>query len=61
MNPEELEPKVTPPKPRDLDSMSLSALNDYIADLEREIARVRDTIQRKHGARSAADSVFRSR
>ncbi|MSP82821.1 MAG: DUF1192 domain-containing protein [Alphaproteobacteria bacterium] len=59
MNPDELEPRPAAPKPRDLESMSLTALNEYIADLEREIARVRETIGRKHGARSAADSVFR--
>jgi len=59
MNPDEIDPKPAPPKPKDLEAMSLEALRDYIADLEAEIGRAREVIARKHTARSAADSVFR--
>jgi len=40
--------------------MSIEALNDYIADLEAEIARVRETIKAKEAARQSADSFFKS-
>jgi uncharacterized small protein (DUF1192 family) len=59
MNPDELEPRPILPKPPDLETMSIAALEGYIADLEREIARVREVIGRKQGARSTAESVFR--
>ncbi len=59
MNPDEIDPKPAPPKPKDLEAMSLEALSDYIAGLEAEIERAREVIARKHTARSAADSVFR--
>lgn len=53
-----------PPKPKglqplDLDVMSVEALNEYIAELEAEIARVRDKIAGKQDARGAAESVFK--
>lgn len=48
------------PKPRNLALMSIEALDDYIADLEAEIARARDAIAAKQTARGDAESVFRS-
>jgi uncharacterized small protein (DUF1192 family) len=42
-----------------LDEFSVAALNDYVADLKAEIARVEAAIAGKHGARAAAESVFR--
>jgi len=59
MNPDELDPRPAKPKPKDLEAMSIEALGDYIAELEAEIARARETIGRKQSARSTADSVFR--
>jgi uncharacterized small protein (DUF1192 family) len=52
------------PKPKllarpPLDDFSVSALQDYIADLEAEITRARAAITGKQGARAAADSLFR--
>ena len=59
MNPDEIDPKPPPPKPKDLEVLSIAALENYITDLEGEIGRVREVIERKRQARSSADSVFR--
>jgi uncharacterized small protein (DUF1192 family) len=59
MNPDEIDPRPKPAKPRDLEAMSIEALKDYIAELEAEIARARSVIGAKQAARSAADGVFR--
>jgi len=59
MDIEDLEPRKVTPKPRNLEEMSVEALKDYVTDLEREIARVKDAISGKERARSLADSVFR--
>jgi uncharacterized small protein (DUF1192 family) len=59
MNPDEIDPRPAPAKPKDLETMSIEALHAHIRELEGEIARVREVIERKHGARSAAESVFR--
>ena len=40
--------------------MSLEALGDYIAELEAEIARARESIALKQEARQGAESVFKS-
>ncbi|MEQ8195628.1 MAG: DUF1192 domain-containing protein [Rhodospirillales bacterium] len=55
----DLEPKTPKPKPRNLDEMSIEALDDYIAELETEIARARETIAAKQSARQGAESVFK--
>lgn len=53
------------PKPKtlvqkaNLDPLSIGQLNDYIAELETEIARARADIARKQSVRGAADSVFK--
>jgi uncharacterized small protein (DUF1192 family) len=52
-------------KPRDheigmvLDAMSVEELNDRIALLEAEIARLRLAIEAKRKSKSAADAVFK--
>lgn len=45
--------------PRVLDDLSLDQLNDYIAVLEGEIARVKAEIDQKSGAMQAADAFFK--
>lgn len=55
----DLEPRHAKPKPKDLDILSIEALNDYIAELEAEIARARAAIDAKTSHRSAAESVFK--
>jgi len=60
MNTDDLEPiRVIPDKPV-LEEMSIEALNDYIAELEQEIERVRAAIALKNVARGDAESVFKS-
>jgi uncharacterized small protein (DUF1192 family) len=59
MDLDDLEPQKQTPPPKNLDVMSIEALNDYIGELETEIARVRDAIALKEGARAGAESVFK--
>ncbi|MGB0748462.1 MAG: DUF1192 family protein [Magnetospiraceae bacterium] len=58
MDTDDLDPK---PKQalKDLEVMSIEALNEYITELETEIARAQEMIERKKEARGAADSVFK--
>ena len=60
MDVDDLEPQKKKPDLKNLEVMSIEALNDYIADLEAEIARVRETIKAKEAARQSADSFFKS-
>ncbi len=57
---DDLEPQKKKPELKNLEVMSIEALNDYIGDLEAEIARVRETIKAKEAARQSADSFFKS-
>jgi uncharacterized small protein (DUF1192 family) len=56
---DDLEPLKKKPKPRDLDVMSIEELNGYIAEMEAEIARVRDKIKAKTVHSAAAAALFR--
>ena len=58
---EDLEPRKQPPKPRDLSSWSVEDLNEYIANLQAEIARAREVINSKQGHRAAADAFFKKK
>lgn len=60
MDTDDLDPKKTPPGKPDLYVMSVEQCNEYIGELEAEIARVRAAIASKQTARGAADSVFKS-
>jgi uncharacterized small protein (DUF1192 family) len=59
MEEQDLEPRTKRPKPKDLEVMSVEALNEYIAGLEAEIERARAEIAKKQDSRAAAESVFR--
>jgi uncharacterized small protein (DUF1192 family) len=59
MDIEDLEPRKAKPQPRKLDEMSISDLKDYIAELEAEIARVRQAIVGKEAARQGASTFFK--
>jgi len=59
MDTDDLEPQQKKPEPKNLDDMSIEALGDYIAELEAEIARVREVIAAKEGARSGAEDFFK--
>ena len=53
-------PRALRPKPTDLDVMGIEELNEYIAELEAEIERVRSAIVKKEQQRIAASAVFES-
>jgi len=59
MDEEDFLPKAAKPAPRDLEPMSVEALHGYIAELEAEIARVRENIAAKEKHRSGAEALFR--
>ena len=56
---EDLQPRTVKPKPKDLEPLSIEALENYIAELEAEIARVRAVIDAKRSHRSGAEALFR--
>ncbi|WP_259782744.1 DUF1192 domain-containing protein [Aestuariispira ectoiniformans] len=47
-------------EPKDLEVLSVTALEEYIVELEAEITRVRKAIAGKHSAKTAAESFFKS-
>ncbi|MFZ3238295.1 MAG: DUF1192 domain-containing protein [Stellaceae bacterium] len=55
----ELEPRRKPAAPKDLSLMGIAELEDYIAVLEGEIARVRAEIAAKRGQRTGAEALFK--
>jgi len=59
MDIEELEPRKKAPTPRNLDTLSIEELTDYIATLEAEIARVKAKIEAKKSHLAGAASLFR--
>jgi uncharacterized small protein (DUF1192 family) len=59
MDTDDLEPRKPLAKPKDLDSMSIEELRDYIADMEAEIVRVKGKIDAKLKHRAAMDGVFK--
>ncbi len=60
MDTDDLEPPEKPKERPDLETMSIEALGERIEELEAEIAKIREVIDAKESARSAADSVFNS-
>ena len=48
------------PALKNLEEVSIEALAEYIAELEAEIARVREAIKGKKGAQSDADQFFKT-
>ena len=59
MDADDLEPRKAIAKPKDLDAMGIDELEDHIADLEAEIARVREKIAAKQSVKSGAEAVFK--
>jgi len=58
INPDELDPPRPTLKPLDLQQMSVHELKEYIAALEGEIKRARDTIAKKEAHKSGIESLF---
>jgi len=59
MDSDDLEPKKKKPEQKNLEEMSIEALEEYIGDLEAEINRVRDTVADKQDARKGAETFFK--
>lgn len=59
MDLDELEPRKTQPKPKDLESMGVEELEDYLAELEQEAERVREKIAAKKAYLSGAETLFK--
>lgn len=60
MEEEGLAPKTLRPKPLELDTLSIEALNEYIEELEGEINRIRTAIAAKESWRGEAELFFKS-
>ncbi|MDR3451019.1 MAG: DUF1192 domain-containing protein [Alphaproteobacteria bacterium] len=58
INPDELEPQKATVKPRDLQTMSVEELENYIAALESEIARADAMIEKKQAHKSGVEALF---
>ena len=58
MDTDEFEPTAKPQELKDLEVMSIEALNTYIAELKTEIERAEAQIASKKLHRTAADSFF---
>lgn len=56
---DDLLPRNQKPKPRDLSSLSVGELEEYIVAMEAEIVRVRDAIKAKQDVRGAAEAFFK--
>lgn len=59
MDLDDLEPRHRPQPKKNLEVMSVGELEDYVAELEAEIARTREAIAKKRDHRSSADSLFK--
>ncbi len=59
MEEEDLNPKTGPAKLRDLDSLSIEELEEYIAEMEAEIRRVRADIEKKQRHRAGVEGLFK--
>lgn len=59
MDLEDLEPRKQKPKPKDLDSLGVDELEEYLANLEAEAERVREKIAAKKSYLSGADTLFK--
>ncbi len=59
MDEDDLQPRAAKPAPKNLKTMSVEGLNEYIAELEAEIDRARAAIAVKEEARGDAQSYFR--
>ena len=60
MDMDDLLPTTKKPVKKNLEEMSIDALNEYIEELQAEIARAKEAIKVKEAARLGAESVFKS-
>ncbi len=59
INPDDLEPRHKPATKNDLTVLSIGELEDYIGELQDEIARARAAIEAKKAHRSGIDALFK--
>jgi uncharacterized small protein (DUF1192 family) len=59
MDIDDLEPRKKQPEKRNLEPLSVVELEEYIAELEAEIERVRADIAKKQAHRAGADAFFK--
>lgn len=59
MDEDDLQPQQRKPDVKNLEVLSVEALEEYILELQAEIERVRSEIVRKRSAKSAAETFFR--
>ncbi len=60
MDLDDLEPRKTKPKPKDLDVLGVEELEGYLAELEAEAARVKEKLAAKKAYLSGAEGLFKS-
>jgi uncharacterized small protein (DUF1192 family) len=60
MDLDDLEPLSKKPKPKDLDNLGVDELEDYLAELETEMARVREKLAAKKAYLSGAEGLFKT-
>ena len=60
MDTDDLEPRKAKPKPRNLDPMSVEDLTAYIEELQAEIRRVEENMQKKKAPLAAAAGLFKT-
>ncbi len=60
MDEDDLLPKAKKPEPKNLEPLSIEALEEYIVELEAEIARVRAEIEAKKSHRGEAEALFQN-
>jgi len=59
MDTDDLEPQKSKAGQKDLDEMSIEAIEEYIQDLKNEIKRAEAAISTKESARAGADAFFK--
>lgn len=59
MDDDDLDPKTKRAKLKNLEVLSVEALQEYIAELQTEIKRVETEIEKKQSWRSEAESFFK--
>ena len=60
MDLEDLEPRKTKPKPKDLEVMGVEELEEYLAELDAEAARVKEKLAAKKAYLTGAEGLFKS-
>ena len=61
MDTDDLEPRAPKAAPKNLDEMSIEAIEAYIAGLEAEIARAQTAIAAKRNFRQGAEQFFKKK